>query len=62
MKPTRTLAATLIMSILLVVLSGCQKQGPAEKAGESIDEATETLGENIEDAGDAIQDAVEGDK
>lgn len=62
MKPTRTLAAALIVTSLLVALSGCQKQGPAEKAGESIDKATESLGENIEDAGDAIQDAAEGNK
>jgi hypothetical protein len=62
MKPTRTFAAALIMSTLLVPLSGCEKQGPAEKAGESIDETTESLGEQVEDAGDAIQDAAEGDK
>lgn len=61
MKPTRMIAATLIMSTLLVALSGCQK-GPAEKAGESIDKATESLGEHLEETGEAIQDAVEGDK
>jgi len=55
------IAATLIMSTLLVALSGCQK-GPAEKAGESIDKATESLGEHLEETGEAIQDAVEGDK
>lgn len=62
MKPTRTVTAAVIIGTLLVALSGCQKQGPAEKAGENIDKATKSLGEKVEDAGDAIQDAAEGDK
>ena len=62
MKPTKTIATALIMVTLLVALPGCEKQGPAEKAGESIDNATEKLGKKVEDAGDAIQDAAEGDR
>jgi predicted lipoprotein len=63
MKPVKTVSAALVMSALLVALSGCEKQqGPVEQAGESIDNATESVGEHVEDAGDAIQDAAEGDK
>ena len=62
MKLSRMLSTALIMSTLLVALPGCEKQGPAEKAGESIDKATDTLGEKVEDAGEAIQDAADGDK
>jgi predicted small secreted protein len=63
MKPVKTLSAALVMSALLVALSGCEKQeGPAEQAGQSIDNATESVGEHVENAGEAIQDAAKGDK
>ena len=63
MKPVKTLSATLVISALLVALSGCEKQeGPMEKAGKSVDNATESVGEHVENAGEAIQDAAKGDK
>jgi Flp pilus assembly protein TadD len=63
MKPVKTLSAALVISALLVALSGCEKQeGPMEKAGKSVDNATESVGEHMEDAGEAIQDAATGDK
>ena len=35
MKPVKTLSAALVMSALLVALTGCEKQeGPMEKAGQ----------------------------
>ena len=58
----KTLGTALVMSALLVTLSGCDKQdGPMEKAGESIDNATDSVGEHVEDAGEAIQDAATGE-
>lgn len=63
MKPEKTVSAALVMSVLLVALSGCQKQeGPAEHAGKEVDKATEKVGEKIEKAGESIQDAAKGDK
>jgi hypothetical protein len=63
MKPVKTLSAALVISALLVALSGCEKQeGPAEQAGKSIDNAAESVGEHVENAGEAIQDAAKGDK
>jgi len=47
---------TLVSGLLLVTLSGCEK-GPAEKAGESIDDAVDNMGESLERAGDSIEDA-----
>ncbi len=62
MKSVKTLSAVVVMSALLVALSGCEKQeGPMEKAGKSVDSATESVGEHVEDAGEAIQDAATGD-
>jgi hypothetical protein len=62
MKPEKTLRAALIMGALLVALSACQKEGPAEQAGKEIDQATEKVGEQIEETGDDIQDAAKDDK
>jgi hypothetical protein len=62
MKPVKILSAALVMSALFVALPGCENQeGPMEKAGKSVDNATESLGEHVEDAGEAIQDAATGD-
>ena len=59
MKQTRTLSAALVMSALLVALSGCQKQeGPMEKAGKEIDKAAETVGEKMEKAGEEVDKAA----
>lgn len=37
--------------------SSCEK-GPAEKAGEAIDDAAKKLGEKVEKAGDKIKNAA----
>ena len=58
----KSLGAVLAMSALLVALSGCEQKGPAEKAGEKMDNATEQAGEQMEKAGEAVQDAAQGDK
>jgi len=47
--------------ILVAGLSACQKQeGPAEKAGKSIDKTVEKAGQQIEKAGEKIQDVAKG--
>jgi hyperosmotically inducible protein len=46
-------------------LTGCpDKDGPAERAGEKIDNAAEKVGEGAESAADKVEGAVEeaGDK
>jgi hypothetical protein len=53
----KTIAMLFLIS--LMGLSACQEQGPAERAGESVDEAIEDAGDSIEDAGDAIEDATD---
>jgi predicted small secreted protein len=62
-KPSRSISAVLAVSALLVALSGCQKQeGPAEKAGKSVDKAVDKVGQQIEKAGESVQDAAKGNK
>jgi outer membrane lipoprotein-sorting protein len=48
---------------LLLFFAGCEEQGPAEKAGEQIDEAVQETQENIEEAveegGEKLEEAGE---
>lgn len=48
----------LMFAGFLAVL-GCEQEGPAERAGENVDEAMERTGESIDQAGENIQDAAE---
>ncbi|MDO9243652.1 MAG: hypothetical protein Q7U32_07575 [Rhodocyclaceae bacterium] len=63
MKLNNSVSAALLMSTLIVALSGCQKQeGPAERAGKSVDQTIEKAGQQIEKAGEKIQDTAKGDE
>ena len=53
-KPLVALSA----AVFALGLAACQKEGPMERAGKSIDNAAAKTGEKIEKAGDKIQDAV----
>ena len=37
----------------------CEKKGPAERAGERIDESMEDVGDKAEDIGDKIEDKLD---
>mgnify|MGYP003576597989 FL=1 len=56
------ISAALATLFLAVAISACERKGPAEKAGEKIDDAARKAGEQIEKAGDKMQDAVKDDK
>ena len=45
---------------LLALLAACQKEGPAERAGRNIDQATDKAGRSIERAGEKVRDAARG--
>ncbi len=47
---------------MLLALSACEKEGPAERAGKEADKAVESVGKSIEKAGENIQDAAKGEK
>ena len=55
MKISRSVIATLAITVLLVGISGCKKEGPVERAGKKIDETVEKGGQQIEEAGKKIQ-------
>jgi len=61
-KLIKTAGIALVMGVLFASLPGCQKEGPAERAGKEVDQTVEKVGQQIERAGDSIQDATEGNK
>jgi hyperosmotically inducible protein len=63
---TMRITALALILIAAVFAYGCEKKGPAEKAGEKIDHAyseakekAEEAGETIEEAGKKIEEALE---
>ncbi|MFV3074259.1 hypothetical protein [Niveispirillum fermenti] len=42
-----------------LALAACDNKGPAERAGEKIDDAAERAGDQLEDAGDKIEDRLD---
>jgi hyperosmotically inducible protein len=49
----------ILVVAALLALSGCEQEGPAEQAGENIDEAVEEVQEEAQDAGEQAMDKVE---
>jgi hypothetical protein len=58
MKFNSGIAAAIVLSLAVAGLAACEKKGPAEKAGEKIDNTVKKAGEKIEEAGDKVKDAV----
>lgn len=45
--------------LALAGCDGCEREGPAERAGEKVDDAVEDAGDAAEDAGDKVEDALD---
>ena len=52
----------LLLTVALLALAGCNREGPAEKAGRQVDKAGEAASRTIEKAGENIRDAAKGKK
>ncbi len=48
-----------VAMMFALFISACDRQGPAEEAGENIDDAVEDARDAMEDAYDATRDRVE---
>ncbi len=58
----KTFGLALLVAMMAAGLVACEDDpGPAEEAGQEIDEAMEDAGEGVEEMGESIQDAAEGD-
>jgi len=67
MRNSRQVVALLLAGIIGLSLTACEKKGPAEKAGEQVDQAlgtqdsgpAEKAGENLDDAAKKIDNAAD---
>jgi hypothetical protein len=48
----------VVVAILGLALSACEKEGPAEKAGKEIDKTVKDVGQSMEKAADSVKDAT----
>ena len=58
MKSYKNITAALLSGLLLMGLSACEK-GPAEKAGEAIDDAASDVAGKTEDAAEAVKEKLD---
>ena len=55
----KKLALALLMAMMMGGLAACVNQGPAEEAGENIDESMEDAGDSLEEMGENIEEFAE---
>jgi hypothetical protein len=58
MKMYKGILAALLSGLLLMGLSACEK-GPAEKAGEAIDDAASDVADKADDAANAVEEKLD---
>jgi len=58
MKMYKGILAALFSGLLVMGLSACEK-GPAEKAGEAIDDAASDVADTAEEAKEAVEEKLE---
>ncbi|SDN51929.1 hypothetical protein [Vreelandella arcis] len=59
-KGFKAIGVAILLAFLAVGLAACgDDEGPAEEAGENIDETMEDAGEEMEEAGEDMEDAAE---
>ena len=59
MKVSQLTKHGLLVIAALLALSGCEQEGPAEQAGENIDEAVEQAREEAQEASEQAMEKVE---
>lgn len=59
MTVLKTLTTGLIATLLILGVSACDRQGPAEKAGEEIDETYNEVKEDTREAAEDTREAAE---
>jgi hyperosmotically inducible protein len=61
-QPSNRLAALAYVSLAISLLIACEQKGPAEKAGQKIDNAVEQAGEKLDTATEKAGDKVDAAK
>lgn len=49
----------MLSTALIAGLSGCEREGPIERAGEEVDEAVDTVREGEESTSNQVDDAID---
>jgi hyperosmotically inducible protein len=64
MKSIQIILSTVATLTLVMGMAACKpkEEGPAEKAGQSMDKAMDNAGEKVEQMGKDMQDKAEGQK
>ena len=58
MKLHHGILSVTLASLLLMGLSACEKEGPAEKAGKAIDETAADVAEKVEETKEAVDEKM----
>jgi predicted small lipoprotein YifL len=53
---------TFLLALAIAALAGCNREGPAEKAGRQLDRTADKAGQSLEKAGQSVRDAANGKK
>lgn len=59
MTKWKMMVVGLILGLLTFPLAACEKKGPAEKAGEQVDQAMEEAKEGMEQGAEAIREKID---
>jgi hypothetical protein len=59
MRKGTILSVMVLAGMLGGALTGCEKKGPAERAGEKIDNAAHDVKEGAKDAADKVENAAD---
>ena len=55
----KKLITVIVLSLSIFAFTACESKGPAEKAGEKIDQAVEETSDKAKEAAEAIEDKAE---
>lgn len=55
---SKKLLSALCVALMVIGLAACEKKGPAEAAGEKIDNAAEQMGDKVEEATDKASQEI----
>lgn len=58
-SPLRAMLLGLVLATGSLTLVACEQQGPAEEAGENLDDAVEEAGDKMQDAADRIEEETD---
>lgn len=58
MKVIFTLTILMVSVAMTLMLTACEKKGPAEKAGQKVDQAVEETKEDLQQTKEKLEDAV----